>query len=117
MAAYDVAKLSEMEGAYGGAFKRVRAEVGASAFGINVMELPPNADGYPEHDHSADGQEEVYVTLTGGGVMTVGGDDVTLDADTVVRVPAGVNRKIVPGDDGIKLLVVGGVPGKAYEVG
>ncbi len=115
MAGYDVASIKDIEGSYGGAFKEVRVAVGASAFGINILELPPHADGYPEHDHAADGQEEVYVTLGGGAVMHVAGDEVALDPDAVVRVGPGVMRKIVPGADGVRLLVVGGVPGKAYE--
>ena len=115
MAGYDVAKIDEIEGSYGGAFKQVRGAVGGTAFGINIMDLPPNVDGYPEHDHAEDGQEEIYVTLSGGAVMTVAGDAVTLDTNTVVRVGPGVTRKVVPGDEGIRMLVVGGVPGKAYE--
>jgi hypothetical protein len=32
-----------MERAFGGAFIRVRAELGISAFGVQVVELPPNS--------------------------------------------------------------------------
>lgn len=115
MTGYTVAKIDDIEGAYGGAFKRVRAALGASAFGIQIIELPPNADGYPEHDHAQDGQEEVYVTLSGDAVMTIAGEQVTMDAETIVRVGPGVMRKIVPGDAGLRVLIVGGVPGKPYE--
>ena len=115
MAGYEVAKIDEIEGSYGGAFKQVRTAVGGTAFGINIMDLPPNADGYPEHDHSHDGQEEMYVTLNGSGVMQIEGDEVTLDANTIIRVAAGTKRKVLPGNDGVRLLVVGGTPGKAYE--
>jgi hypothetical protein len=115
MAGYTVAKIDDIEGAYGGAFKRVRAALGASAFGMQIVEMPPNVDGYPEHDHATDGQEEIYVTLSGDAVMTVAGDEVTLDRETLVRVGPGVMRKIVPGDDGLRVLIVGGVPGKVYE--
>ena len=86
-----------------------------TAFGINIMDLPANADGYPEHDHAHDGQEEIYVTLSGGGVMQIEGDEVALDANTIIRVAAGTKRKVLPGDEGARLLVVGGTPGKAYE--
>jgi len=112
---YTALKIDDIEGAYGGAFKRVRASLGDESFGMQVIDMPANADQYPEHDHAGDGQEEVYVTLAGGGVMTVAGDDVTLAADTVIRVGPGVVRKVAAGPDGLRLLVVGGVPGKAYE--
>ena len=39
------------------------AGLGVTAFGLSVMELPPNADRYPEHTHGHDGQEEVYTVL------------------------------------------------------
>ena len=115
MSGYTALKIDDIEGAYGGAFKRVRASLGVESFGMQVIDMPANADQYPEHDHAGDGQEEVYVTLAGGGVMTVAGDDVTLAADTVIRVGPGVVRKVAAGSDGLRLLVVGGVPGKAYE--
>ena len=115
MSGYTALKIDDIEGAYGGAFKRVRASLGVESFGMQIIDMPANADQYPEHDHAGDGQEEVYVTLAGGGVMTVAGDDVTLAADTVVRVGPGVVRKVAAGPDGLRLLVVGGVPGKAYE--
>lgn len=59
---YTVRQLDEMEVACEGSFRRVRAELGVQSFGMQVLELPPDSDlGYPEHEHSADGQEEVYL--------------------------------------------------------
>ena len=115
MSGYTALKIDDIEGAYGGAFKRVRASLGASSFGMQIVDMPANADQYPEHDHAGDGQEEVYVTLAGSGVMTVAGDEVALGTDTVVRVGPGTMRKLAAGPDGLRVLVVGGVPGKAYE--
>lgn len=115
MSGYTALKIDDIEGAYSGSFKRVRAALGASAFGMQIIDFPPNADRYPEHDHAGDGQEEVYVTLAGGAVMTVAGDEVALGTDTVIRVGPGVMRKIAAGPEGVRILVVGGVPGKAYE--
>ncbi|HEU4979401.1 MAG TPA: hypothetical protein VFT42_10930 [Solirubrobacteraceae bacterium] len=115
MADYTAVKIDEIEAIYGGAFKRARGALGASAFGLQVLDLPPNATGYPEHDHSEDGQEEVYVALRGGGEIEIEGDRVPLDADTLVRVAPGTKRKVLPGADGIRLLVIGGVPGATYE--
>jgi hypothetical protein len=112
---YTALKIDDIEGAYGGAFKRVRASLGVESFGMQIIDMPPNADQYPEHDHAGDGQEEVYLTLAGGGVITIAGDAVGLDADTVIRVGPGVTRKVAAGPDGLRLLVVGGVAGKAYD--
>ena len=47
MAGYKVAKIDDIEGGYGGAFKKVRATLGISAFGIQVIDIPPNVDALP----------------------------------------------------------------------
>jgi hypothetical protein len=89
------------------------------------------ATGYPEHDHSEDGlggrmfakrpqqlgQEEVYAALKGSGSLEADGEQYALDADHIARVGAEVKRKITPGPDGIRLLVIGGTPGEPYDTG
>jgi mannose-6-phosphate isomerase-like protein (cupin superfamily) len=115
MAGYAVKKIDEMEAIYLGAFKRARAELEVESFGLQIIDMPPNYDGYPEHDHAGDGQEEVYVTLRGGGEIEIEGERYPLDPDHVSRVAAGVTRKVWPGDEGVRLLIVGGVPGGTYE--
>ena len=115
MADYEVKKIDEMEAIYGGAFKRARAELGVHSFGLQVIDMPANADQYPEHDHAGDGQEEVYLALRGSGEVEIEGTRYPLDPETMVRVSAGTNRKIWPGEEGIRLLAIGGCPGKTYE--
>jgi hypothetical protein len=53
--------------------KLVRKGLGITAFGAQVLELPPNAEG-PRHDESATGQQELYVNLGGSGWMAVDGE-------------------------------------------
>jgi hypothetical protein len=115
MAEYEVKKIDEMEAVYLGAFKRARAELGVSSFGMQIIDLPPDYDGYPEHDHAGDGQEEVFLAMRGGGEIEIAGERFPLDADHAARVSAGTMRKVWPGPEGIRLLVLGGVPGQAYE--
>ena len=38
-----------------------------------------------------------------------------IDPDTIIRVGAGAKRKIMPGDQGVRLLALGGTPGELYE--
>jgi len=45
----------------------------------------------------------------------VDGERHPLDGETFVRVGPGTTRKIWPGDYGVRLLIVGGVPGAVYE--
>src|SRR5947209_16651809 len=116
MADYTVRRIDEMEGIYGGAFKRARAELGVSSFGMQVLDLPPGLDQYPEHDHSEDRQEEVYLVLRGSARMLVDGDEIELTPDDAVRVGPGVKRKLTTGPDGARVLIIGGVPGEAYTI-
>jgi len=91
MADYTVKRIDEMEGAYGGAFKRARAELGVSSFGMAIVDMPPNFEHYPTHDHASDGQEEVFMALRGSAEIDIAGERVQLDADHVVRVAAGTD--------------------------
>ena len=96
MSAYAVKRIDEMEGIYGGAFKRARAELGVESFGMAIIDMPPNFERYPTHDHGEDGQEEVFVALRGGGQIEIEGERFPLDADHVARVGPGVKRKVCP---------------------
>ncbi|HKG37643.1 MAG TPA: hypothetical protein VKB25_01540 [Conexibacter sp.] len=115
MADFTVKRIDDMEGAYGGAFKRARAELGVSSFGMAIIDMPPNFEHYPTHDHARDGQEEVFLTLRGGGEIDIAGERHPLDEEHVVRVAAGTDRKVLPGPDGIRVLVLGAKPGALYE--
>jgi mannose-6-phosphate isomerase-like protein (cupin superfamily) len=115
MPGYAVKKIDDMEAIYGGAFKRARAEMGVEAFGLAVMDLPPNLEQYPEHDHSEDGQEEVYVTLAGRGEIEIDGERHPLEPETIVMVGPGVKRKVRTGEEPLRLLAIGGIPGQAYN--
>ena len=114
MADYSLERIDDIEAIAGGAFKRVRAALGGTAFGIQVLDLPPTTDAYPQHDHS-DGQEEFYVTLRGGGAIEIDGERHPLTPDLIVRVGPGTSRKLLPGPEGARVLAVGGYPGKPYQ--
>jgi mannose-6-phosphate isomerase-like protein (cupin superfamily) len=115
MSTHAVKKIDDMEAVFGGGFKRARAELGVESFGMQIIDMPPNYDNYPEHDHEQDGQEEVYVTLRGSGEIEIEGERFPLDDDHVARVGPGTKRKVWPGNDGIRILVLGGKAGEAYE--
>jgi mannose-6-phosphate isomerase-like protein (cupin superfamily) len=82
-----------------------------------VIDFPPDAgEGvYPDHDHADVGEEEVYLAWKGSGILTVEGEEITLDQDTIVRVGPETKRKVRSGPEGLRLLVLGGVPGEVYE--
>lgn len=116
MSDYTAKRIKEMEAGFGGGFVKARAELGVSSFGMQVIRLPPDFPDYPEHDHAGDGQEEVYLTLGGSGWIDIDGERVELQEDVLVRVAPEVKRKVHPGPEGLKMLVIGGCPGEAYKV-
>ena len=116
MADVTVKRLDDFESVFHGGMRRVRAGLGVTAFGMQVIELPPNADMYPEHDHSHDEQEEVYLALSGRGTLRVGDEEFTLEPGVFARVGALERRKIVTGDEGVRILAVGATPGSIYRI-
>jgi hypothetical protein len=115
MSTHTVKKIDDMEAVYSGSFKRARAELGVESFGMQVIDLPPGYENYPEHDHEHDGQEEVFIGLRGGGEIEIAGERYPLDSEHMARVAPAVKRKLWPGPDGLRVLVIGGVVDGAYE--
>lgn len=96
------------------AFRPLRSALGVSAWGMNVLDLAPHAQGYPEHDHAADGQEEVYLVLEGEVVLRVGDAEHVLGVGGCARVEPGVRRKLVTRDHAARVLAIGGTPGQVF---
>jgi len=116
MADFTVTRFDEMEPILGGFFLRARASLGASAFGMQILQMQPGGgDFYPNHNHAHDGQEEVYVVLSGSAEFDIEGTRVRAEPETAIRVAPGTKRHIDPGSDGVRILVIGGVPGGVYQ--
>jgi mannose-6-phosphate isomerase-like protein (cupin superfamily) len=116
MGDYTVKRFDDMDAKMGGGFKLARASLGVTSFGMQILVMPPDSgEAHPNHDHLHDGQEEVYVVLDGGGEIAIDGEQVALAPDMAVRVAPGSKRQLRSGDEGMRVLVVGGVPGKPYE--
>ncbi len=110
---------------------KAAAGLGVSSFGISIIDLAPGANDYPEHDHSEQGmggqmfakrpqqlgQEEVYAALKGSGTLEADGERYPIDAEHIARVGPEVKRKVTPGLEGIRLLVIGATPGEPYATG
>ena len=96
----------------GPGFRKVRAALGVTAFGVNAIVVPP---GYTPHRHFHDEQEELYFVHRGCVEMTFGpgdGDVHVLEAGAIVRVDAKTVRGFrALGDEDAVLLVIGGKDG------
>lgn len=107
-----VKHIDELESAGGtGRFLLARKGLGVTSFGMNVERFPAGYSDYPDHDHSKDGQEEVYFVVDGAVTLHAGDETFELAPGMFARVGPEQKRKLVPGADGVTLLAIGGVPG------
>jgi mannose-6-phosphate isomerase-like protein (cupin superfamily) len=107
-------EIAALPSLYDGLVKLVRTGLDISAFGVQIMDLPPDYT-TESHDESETGQQELYVALRGSGAVVIGDERVPLDGEHLVRVDAGTGRVLASGAEGLRVLCVGGVPGAAYE--
>ena len=132
MANYTVKRIEDLDTLSGFLegieMRQVREDLGIESFGISIIEMEPHASEAPEHDHSSEGkggemfakfpaqleQEELYIAMRGSGTVTLDGTEHEIDPETVIHIGPTVTRKVVAGPDGLRLLAVGGVPGRAY---
>lgn len=113
--AYVGMAIDELPDLWDGFAKLVREGLGISAFGVQIMDLPPDYE-TKSHDEAETGQQELYVALSGAGAVVItGGERLALDPEHLVRVDAGVGRVLTSGPEGLRVLCIGGVPGGAYE--
>jgi uncharacterized cupin superfamily protein len=114
MSGYTAKSIDELPSLWDGFAMLVRPGLGISAFGANIMNLPPDYSTKP-HDESDSGQQELYVALQGSGSVDIDGQNLPLDAEHLVKVDAGTARVLSSGSDGLRVLCIGSVPGGAYE--
>jgi hypothetical protein len=119
MADATIKRIDRMESFYDGLVTRARAELGVTSWGMQVFDLPPNFDQYPNHHHGEGGgdpgQEEVYIPLAGSATLVLNGERHELEPGVWARVGIEQLRQLVPGPNGFRYLAIGGTPGKAFE--
>src|ERR1051325_1777046 len=111
---YSAKAMCELPPLWDGFAKLVRAGLDITAFGANIMDLPPNYS-TKSHDEDESGQQELYVALRGSGSVDIEDERLPLDADHLVRVDPGTARVLTPGPAGLRVLCIGGTPGGPYE--
>ena len=124
---YAVAQLDELEPAPrlnqsaeddGRASFDVRRTLGITGFGVRAFTGPVGGLVINEHDEmflGADGQEELYIVMSGAATFEIDGDTVEAPTGALVQVQPAAKRKATATEEGTTILVVGGTSGKAYE--
>jgi mannose-6-phosphate isomerase-like protein (cupin superfamily) len=104
--AYAFGSIDEMGD---GVFRKVRRELGVTAFGVNALVLAPGVVSRP---HFHDEQDELYFVHRGRARFDVAQESFELGAGGVVHVEATTPRRITSvGDEDLVMLVVGGKDG------
>jgi quercetin dioxygenase-like cupin family protein len=94
-------------------FARLRAPLGVSSFGINVLTFAP---GERNRIHRHRQQEEVYVMIEGTLTLLVEDEPVEYVVGDVVRVAPVVRRQLVNRGPGtLRLLALGGIADHQHE--
>jgi uncharacterized cupin superfamily protein len=87
-------------------FQRLRAALGVSSFGMNLIVLHPGERG---RIHRHERQEEVYLVLEGELTLILEGGEQVLGPDRIARVAASVRRQLAnTGSEKLVLLALGG---------
>jgi mannose-6-phosphate isomerase-like protein (cupin superfamily) len=93
----------------GPGFRKVRRELGVTAFGVNAIVYPPGQEGFL---HYHDQQDELYFVHRGRATFEVDGEEFELEPGGVVYVESTTPRKVNNRtDEDLILLVVGGKDG------
>lgn len=90
-------------------FRKIRQELGITAFGANVVVLPPGEHSRP-HYHEL--QDELYFVHEGHAIFDFPDESVELGPGGLVHVEAATPRRVTnPGADELVLLIVGAKDG------
>ena len=84
-----------------GTFRMVRHALGATGFGLNQIDFPPDKIG-SEHDEAQSGQEEIYYTISGSGTLTIDGEEVEMRPGRYIHVSPDARRRPTAGPEGYR---------------
>lgn len=118
MTGWSVTRLAELDRipvAEGLEWRPIRRHFGIRSFGINAYTSSHVGGQVVEEHDETDGQEELYLVVSGRAIFTLDGEEFDLPAGTAVFLPAGSGkRKAVAEEEGTTVLAVGGWPDKAF---
>jgi mannose-6-phosphate isomerase-like protein (cupin superfamily) len=108
MSGYAFGSVDELGEGYG--FRKIRAALGVTAFGVNAIVMPPGFEGFL---HYHDTQDELYFVHRGRARVDVGGETRELGVGGLLHVESTTPRRVSNASetDDLVLLVIGGKDG------
>jgi mannose-6-phosphate isomerase-like protein (cupin superfamily) len=105
--AHSFSSIDDLGDGYG--FRKVRAPLGVTAFGINAVVYPPGMEGFL---HYHDTQDELYFVHSGTALFEADGEAHQAGPGGIFHVESTTPRKVSNiGDDDLVLLIIGGKDG------
>ena len=98
-----------------GNWRLVRRTGALTAFGLNLVDIPPGEQ-IPEHDETDRDQEEVFFTLSGNPTLVIGGTDHPASAGTFARLDPEHKRTVRnDSDEPASVLIASAPRSSGYE--
>jgi uncharacterized cupin superfamily protein len=98
-----------------GGWALARRSLGLTAFGMNVVDIPPGGS-IPAHDELPRDQEEVFIVLSGAPSIVVDGREYPAPAGTYARLSPEPERTVVNhGGEPARVLIVSAPRTSGYE--
>jgi mannose-6-phosphate isomerase-like protein (cupin superfamily) len=94
----------------------VRRHFDITSFGVNACEAPEGEPLTVPHAETQYGQEELYVVLRGRARFICDGEEMELAEGEVLYCRPEVHREAISLETPTRLLIVGGLPGRPYEI-
>ena len=93
----------------GPGFRKIRGPLGVTAFGVNVLVIPPGVEARPHYHQD---QDELYFVHSGRARFKLPGESRELGPGGVCHVESTTPRQVVSvGDEDLVMLVVGAKDG------
>jgi mannose-6-phosphate isomerase-like protein (cupin superfamily) len=108
MSGYAFGSIDELGEGYG--FRKIRAALGITAFGVNAVVMPAGFEGFL---HFHEQQDELYFVHRGRALVEIGGETRELGEGGLLHVESTTPRRVSNASDteDLVLLVVGGKGG------
>jgi mannose-6-phosphate isomerase-like protein (cupin superfamily) len=105
---YAFGSLDELGDGYG--FRKVRRELGITAFGVNGIVMPPSFEGFL---HFHERQDELYFVHRGRALVEIGAETREVGEGGLIHVESTTARRVSNASDteDLVLLVIGGKGG------
>ena len=116
MADVTVRRTEDFEAAFRGGFIKARAGLGVTSFGMQILRFPAARRRAPEHDHSANGEEEVYTVLEGEVTLRAGGEEHVLEPGVFARVGPDERAPLFTGESRPWSSRSAASPGRPFEI-